>query len=211
MNFAAYHDFAVKTCRVYRPRTKGKVERPVDYLKDNFLAGRTFADVDDLNAQVQHWLDHTVNVRVHGTTGAVPKERLAEETLTPVSAVAPYRFAQPVTRVVSREAMVCFQGSRYSAPPMLAGQSVRVSADGGHVSTQACKRRLPHFPLHRRTSTIGVNWFASFGNPATLFRASFDHSCYDRSPSRRLTRAHRGDLPQERRLLWQQTTVFVRG
>jgi hypothetical protein len=27
--------------------------------------------------------------------------------------------------------MVCFQGSRYSAPPALAGQSVRVSAEGG--------------------------------------------------------------------------------
>jgi transposase len=131
MDFAAHHDFAVKTCRAYRPRTKGKVERPVDYLKDNFLAGRTFADIDDLNVQGLHWLDCTANVRVHGTTGAVPNERLAEETLTPVSAVPPYRFTQPVTRVVSREAMVCFQGSRYSAPPKLAGQNVRVSAEGG--------------------------------------------------------------------------------
>jgi transposase len=131
MDFAAHHGFAVKTCRPYRPRTKGKVERPVDYLKDNFLAGRTFAGLEDLNAQVLHWLDCTANVRVHGTTGAAPRERLAEETLTPVSAVAPYRFTQPVTRLVSREALVCFQGSRYSAPPALAGTSVRVSAEGG--------------------------------------------------------------------------------
>lgn len=131
MDFAAHHDFAVKTCRGYRPRTKGKVERPVDYVKDNFLAGRTFAGLDDLNAQALNWLDNTANVRVHGTTGAVPKERLVDETLTPVSAVVPYRFTQPVTRLVSREAMVCFQGSRYSAPPALSGQSVRVSAEGG--------------------------------------------------------------------------------
>lgn len=70
MDFAAHHDFAVKTCRAYRPRTKGKVERPVEYLKDNFLAGRTFQSLDDLNAQVQHWLDRTANVRVHATTRA---------------------------------------------------------------------------------------------------------------------------------------------
>lgn len=133
MDFAAHHGFAVKTCRAYRPRTKGKVERPVDYLKDNFLAGRSFAGIDDLNAQVRHWLDHTANVRIHGTTGVRPNERLLEETLTPVCAVAPYRFTQPVTRVVSREAMVCFQGSRYSAPPALAGQNVRVSAEGGRL------------------------------------------------------------------------------
>lgn len=133
MDFAAHHGFVVKTCRAYRPRTKGKVERPVDYVKDNFLAGRSFAGLDDLNAQALRWLDHTANVRVHGTTGAVPQERLAEETLTPAGAIAAYRFTQPVTRVVSREAMVCFQGSRYSAPPALAGQSVRVSAEGGRL------------------------------------------------------------------------------
>lgn len=38
-DFAAHHGFAVKTHQPYRPRTKGKVERMVDYLKDNFLRG----------------------------------------------------------------------------------------------------------------------------------------------------------------------------
>src|SRR5699024_9374727 len=42
-DFAAHYGFAVKTHQVRRPRTKGKVERMVDYLKDNFLNGRSFA------------------------------------------------------------------------------------------------------------------------------------------------------------------------
>lgn len=130
LDFAVHHDIVPKTCRPYRPRTKGKVERPVDYLKDNFLAGRTFESLDDLNAQVLHWLDHVANVRVHGTTGAVPQERLLEEGLTPHSSVVPYRFSQPVMRLVSREAMVHYQGSRYSVPPSFAGRNVSVAPEG---------------------------------------------------------------------------------
>jgi hypothetical protein len=34
-------------------------------LKDNFLNGRAFADMDDLRAQGQHWLSQTANTRVH--------------------------------------------------------------------------------------------------------------------------------------------------
>jgi prepilin-type processing-associated H-X9-DG protein len=32
-DFAAHYGFSVRTHRPYRPRTKGKVERMVDYLK----------------------------------------------------------------------------------------------------------------------------------------------------------------------------------
>ena len=36
-----------------RPRTKGKVERPFGYVKGNFLCGRRFHDIEDLNAQAR--------------------------------------------------------------------------------------------------------------------------------------------------------------
>jgi transposase len=65
-DFARHYGFTPKTHRAYRPRTKGKVERMVDYVKDNFLLGRTFADLDDLNGQGRAWLNQTANVRVHG-------------------------------------------------------------------------------------------------------------------------------------------------
>ena len=50
-SFAADMGFVPKVCRPRRPQTKGKVERLVDYVKDNFLPGRHFTDVDDLNRQ----------------------------------------------------------------------------------------------------------------------------------------------------------------
>jgi len=54
LDFAHHYGFIPHTCRVRRPRTKGKVERMVDYVKDNFLMGRAFASWPDLEAQGQH-------------------------------------------------------------------------------------------------------------------------------------------------------------
>ena len=41
-DFARHYGFAVKTHRIRRPRTKGKVERMVHYVKDAFLNERSF-------------------------------------------------------------------------------------------------------------------------------------------------------------------------
>jgi transposase len=138
-DFAVHHGFAAKTCRIRRPRTKGKIERMVDYVKDNFLNGRSFADLDDLNAQAMHWLAHTANVRVHATTNRRPVDLLAEELphLTPLSQIRPYRFIEPLPRKVSSESTVRVAGSRYSVPPAYVGQEVIVRNDHGRITVHA--------------------------------------------------------------------------
>src|SRR5262245_17030348 len=57
VDFANHYGITIKTHRPCRPRTKGKVEWTVDYIKDNFLNGWTFIDLNDLNAQARHWLE----------------------------------------------------------------------------------------------------------------------------------------------------------
>ena len=47
MDFAGHYGFVSKTHRPYRPRTKGKVERMVGYVKDNWLRGRLKSRNDD--------------------------------------------------------------------------------------------------------------------------------------------------------------------
>jgi len=133
LDFAAHYGFTPKAHRPYRPRTKGKVERAVDYVKDGFLLGRSFADLEDLNAQGLAWLAGTANVRVHATTGRRPVDLLPLEVLTPASSVPAYRYLDPVRRVVSFEAMVHYHGSRYSVPPDFAGKPVEVAAAGGQI------------------------------------------------------------------------------
>jgi transposase len=133
LDFARHYGFTPKTHRPYRPRTKGKVERMVDYVKDNFLLGRTFADLDDLNGQGRAWLEQTANVRVHATTQRRPVDLWPQEGLTPAGSVPEYRFLDPVRRTVSFEALVHFGGCRYSVPPAYAGRPVEVAACGGQI------------------------------------------------------------------------------
>jgi transposase len=133
LDFANHHGFTPKTHRPYRPRTKGKVERAVEYVKDGFVLGRHFADLDELNAQAISWLEATANVREHATTGRRPVDLSPQEGLIPAGSVPAYRFVDSVHRTANFEAMVLYQGSRYSVPPTFAGKDVRVSALGGQV------------------------------------------------------------------------------
>ena len=71
LRFAAHWGFTIRACRPYRAKTKGKVERPVHYLRHNFVYGRDFLGDGDLNAQALDWLDGTANTRVHGTSSGV--------------------------------------------------------------------------------------------------------------------------------------------
>ena len=79
LRFATHWGFRIRACRPYRAQTKGKVERPVRYVRDNFVYGREFLGDGDLNAQALLWLDHTANPRLHGTTHEAPRERFERE------------------------------------------------------------------------------------------------------------------------------------
>jgi transposase len=150
LDFARHHDFAIKTHRVRRPRTKGKVERMVHYVRDAFLKGRSFADFDDLNAQARHWLSHVANARTHATTGRVPAELWKEEGLTSTTSVAPYRLYEISSRKAGFDGFVRFERSRYSIPPEYAGQTVLVAKDGQRVLIRSGEMVVSDHPVAQK-------------------------------------------------------------
>lgn len=79
LRFAAHWGFRPRACRPYRAKTKGKVERPIRYVRRSLVYGRTFAGDADLNAQAEWWLGRVANVRRHGTTGERPVDRFERE------------------------------------------------------------------------------------------------------------------------------------
>lgn len=102
LRFARHWGFRIRACRPYRAQTKGKVERPVSYVRGNFVYGREFVGDADLDVQRLDWLDAKANARMHGTTKEVPRERFERDeraTLQPV-AMRPY---QPLALPASRE------------------------------------------------------------------------------------------------------------
>lgn len=92
LRFARHWGFTPRACRPYRAQTKGKVERPIRYLRESFVYGRDFLGDADLEEQVGRWLEETANVRLHRTTGERPIDRfLLEKTALLPLAERPYR------------------------------------------------------------------------------------------------------------------------
>jgi hypothetical protein len=85
LRFAHHHGFKVRACRPYRAKTKGKVERPIRYVRDSFFYGRTFLNDSDLDAQAERWLAHVANVRCHATTKERPIGRFELAALKPLA------------------------------------------------------------------------------------------------------------------------------
>lgn len=137
VDFCSHYGIVPKTHRAYRARTKGKVERAIRYVKENFLNGRAFVDLADLNAQVRHWRDHTANVRIHGTTGQRPIDLFAQERLTALTTTVPYPVVESTSRQVDFEGLVRFARARYSVPPEYAGTTVIVRCQDSRIVIRA--------------------------------------------------------------------------
>ena len=93
MRFAAHWAFRIRACRPYRAKTKGKVERPISYVRQNFFYAREFLNDADLNQQAMSWAMHRANARLHRTTREVPQVRFErdEQAALQSRALAPYR------------------------------------------------------------------------------------------------------------------------
>jgi hypothetical protein len=53
IDLARHFGFHPKACRPYRAKTKGKVERPFRYIREDFFLARSFSNLEDLNRQLQ--------------------------------------------------------------------------------------------------------------------------------------------------------------
>jgi len=117
LDMARHFGFQPKACRSYRPKTKGKVERPFRYIREDFFLARSFRNLDDLNLQLRHWLDTVANPRVHATTQQVVNEAFAEERPALVQlSLVPYRTVLRLERRISHEGMISVGGNTYSVP-----------------------------------------------------------------------------------------------
>jgi len=117
LDLARHYGFQPRACRPYRAKTKGKVERPFRYIREDFFLGGSFRNLDDLNGQLRHWLDTVANPRLHATTKRVVNEAFADEKpfLQPLP-LAPYRAVLKLERRVSHEGLVSIGGNLYSVP-----------------------------------------------------------------------------------------------
>lgn len=102
----------------------GRVERPFHYIEHNFYPGRTFADLDDLNAQLTAWCDRDQR-RTRRHLKASPLELFLHEqpALKPVPLFIPEVY-EPHRRRVDVGGYVSLHTNRYSVDAQLIGHRV---------------------------------------------------------------------------------------
>jgi transposase len=115
--FATHYGYRPVACRVRRPQTKGKVERPFFYVETSLFNGRSFFSLDHLNETTAWWLAQVADVRELRALGKTPLQLHQEELphLIPLPAQA-YDVAPVVYRTVTVEGLVTYCQNGYSVP-----------------------------------------------------------------------------------------------
>jgi transposase len=134
IDFARHYGYLPKACQPYRAKTKGKVERPFRYIRQDFFLGRSFRNLDDLNEQLRDWLDHVANVRTHATTRRIVAEHFAEErpSLQRLPA-GPFQAVLRLERRITRDGMISVGGNLYSVPDTTRRRPVEVHSTATEV------------------------------------------------------------------------------
>ena len=139
---------AVVACNVRRGNEKGRVERPIGYVRLRFWPGRRFRDLFDLNAQAAAWRDDFANGRVHEVTGKVPSLvfRHEEKRLLKPLSDAPFNTDDVEGAGVTKMFRVNFDRNKYSVPWRLVSQSMIVRANDATVGVYLGTKQLAFHP-----------------------------------------------------------------
>lgn len=156
--FAQHYGFAPRACKAYRAKTKGKVERPFRYIRQDFFLARRFQNLADMNRQLREWLDSVANVRVHGTTHRVVAEHFLEERPTLQALLAGlFNGVIRLERRVSHEGLVSVGGNYYSVPDRTRKRTLEVHSLAHEIRIYEQGELLAVHPVlegRRRTSLL---------------------------------------------------------
>lgn len=134
--FCRHWGMRPRACRPYRPRTKGKVENGVKYVKANALGRLSYDTWEVLHAHLNWWMTEVADARIHGTTHERPIDRFESETacLLPLGSQVSYLKVRKVNRKVTGDCRVELDTNRYSIPYQLVGQEVKLEVIAGEMT-----------------------------------------------------------------------------
>ncbi|HEY0309433.1 MAG TPA: IS21 family transposase [Acidobacteriaceae bacterium] len=129
--FAAHYRFEPRPVAVARGNEKGRVERAIRHIREAFFIARTFKDLDDLNAQAEHWC------RTQAADRPCPEDRsmtvreaFSKEQPMLLSLPAnPYPVEEQVAVKVGKTPYVRFDLNDYSVPHTHVQRTLTVRAD----------------------------------------------------------------------------------
>lgn len=122
---AAHLGTELNACPCYWPRKKGKIERPFNYIEEQFIKGNSFASMEELNQRgkefVNEWCDE-----VHTTTKRIPNQHylLEEKALLMPLPEKHYYTSNLQERKISPDGYIHVKSNKYSVPVKYVGKKV---------------------------------------------------------------------------------------
>jgi transposase len=131
LEYAQSRGFVIDPARIGKARDKPKVERAVPYVRRNFFAGESFADLGDLRRRAEAWCSETAGMRIHGTTQCRPAEvfRAEEQALLLPLPVLPFDVPRWSDPKVHRDFHCEVDKALYSVPHRLVGRRLKARRD----------------------------------------------------------------------------------
>jgi transposase len=159
LGFAREYSFVPHACNPASGWEKGKVERAIGYLRQNFWPLREFVDLHDVNRQARQWLAEVANQRLHRETRERPLDRFKREALRPLP-ILPYDYRDSTEALVHKDLRLSFDGNRYCVPHRYVGRRLTIKADSGSVTIYHRMEEVVSYARSwRRGQTFGAERF----------------------------------------------------
>ena len=131
LEFAGHYRFEPRPVAIARGNEKGRVERAIRYVRDSFFAARTFADLDDLNAQAEAWCNGLAADRRCPDQQALSVRQVFAEEAPRLLQLPdnPYPLLETVPVTVGKTPYVRFDLNDYSIPSSHVRRALTVLAD----------------------------------------------------------------------------------
>lgn len=132
LQFCGHFGFQPSRSLPGHPWSKGKVEKPFEYLEDHFIKGNEFEDFGDFLKRLKDF-QQQVNEKVHTTTKRTPVELFAQEkvSLTQLPSSRYVNIKEQV-RKVTADCLFSFEGNKYSVPFLFACREVWIRVSKGY-------------------------------------------------------------------------------
>ena len=131
--FCGHYGFKPSRSLPGHPWSKGKVEKPFDYLEEHFIKGNMFFCFDDFINRLKTFQEE-VNNRIHSTTKQTPEHLFnKEKELLLPCANQRYVGIKEEVRKVTSDCLISFSGSRYSVPSIFALREVWLRVSKGYI------------------------------------------------------------------------------
>ncbi|MFN3480905.1 MAG: IS21 family transposase [Thermodesulfovibrionales bacterium] len=124
---AKHYGFIIDPAKIRTAEHKGKVERRIPVIRQQFLSTHAFTDIRDANEKVRQWCLYEYGMEIHGTTKERPFELFKQEK-GHLTALPGERFDMPLWKEakVHPDHHIVFDKSYYSVPTRYIGKKVWV-------------------------------------------------------------------------------------